>query len=41
MRPVGRLEAGDERYGWVHHMIFVCAGIRRSSAIEVAYYVLE
>ena len=38
MRTAARLETGDERYTWVNHMLFVCSGIRRSSAVEIAYY---
>lgn len=38
MRTAARLETGDDRYRWVNHMIFVCAGIRRASAVEIAYY---
>ena len=38
MRTSARLETGDERYGWVNHMLFVCAGIRRASAVEIAFY---
>ncbi|MEZ5537710.1 MAG: DUF3237 domain-containing protein [Thiolinea sp.] len=41
MRTAARLETGDERYAWVNHMIFVCAGIRRASAVEIAYYAVE
>lgn len=41
MRTAARLETGDARYGWVNHMIFVCAGIRRASAVEIAYYKVE
>ena len=38
MRTTARLETGDERYAWVNHMIFVCAGIRRAATVEIAYY---
>ena len=38
MRTAARLESGDERYSWVNNMLFVCAGIRRASAVEIAYY---
>lgn len=38
MRTAARLESGDERYSWVNHMLFVCAGIRRESAVEIDYY---
>ena len=41
MRTAARLETGDERYTWVNHMLFVCSGIRRSSAVEIAYYALD
>ncbi len=41
MRTAARLETGDDRYGWVNHMLFVCAGIRRASAVEIAYYTVE
>ena len=33
-----RLETGDPRYSWVNHIVFVCAGVRRASAVEIAYY---
>lgn len=38
MRTAARLECGDPRYAWVNHTLFVCAGIRRASAVEIAYY---
>lgn len=38
MRTAARLETGAERYAWVNHTLFVCAGIRRASAVEIAYY---
>jgi len=41
MRTSARLETGDARYAWVNHMLFVCAGIRRASAVEIAYYAVE
>lgn len=41
MRTTARLETGDERYAWVNHMLFVCAGIRRASAVEITYYKVE
>ena len=41
MRTAARLETGDERYAWVNHTVFVCAGIRRAAAVEIAYYVVE
>ncbi len=41
MRTAARLETGDPRYAWVNHTLFVCAGIRRASAVEIAYYAVE
>lgn len=41
MRTVARLETGDPRYAWVNHTLFVCAGIRRASAVDIAYYAVE
>lgn len=38
MRTAARLETGDPHHAWVNHTIFVCAGIRRASAVEIAYY---
>jgi hypothetical protein len=38
MRTAARLETGDPRYSWVNHIVFVCAGVRRASAVEIAYY---
>lgn len=38
MRTAARLEAGDPRYSWVNHTVFVCAGIRHASSVELAYY---
>lgn len=38
MRTTARLESGDPKYDWVNHTIFVCAGIRRASAVEIDYY---
>ena len=38
MRTAARLETGDNHYGWVNHTLFVCSGVRHSSAVEVAYY---
>ncbi len=38
MRTAARLETGDARYAWVNHTLFVCAGVRRASAVEIAYY---
>ena len=40
MRTAARCETGDPRYSWVNHMIFVCSGVRRASAVEIAYYCL-
>jgi hypothetical protein len=41
MRTAARLETGDERYAWVNHTLFICAGIRRASAVEIAYYKVD
>lgn len=41
MRTMARLETGDARYAWVNHMLFICAGIRRASAVEIAYYKVD
>jgi len=41
MRSAARLETGDDRYAWVNHTLFVCAGIRRASAVEIAYYKVD
>ncbi|GGE38347.1 DUF3237 domain-containing protein [Actibacterium pelagium] len=41
MRTAARLETGDPRYDWVNHTIFVSAGIRRASAVEVAFYKVD
>ena len=41
MRTAARLESGDPAYAWVNHQIFVCAGLRRASAVEIAYYAVE
>lgn len=38
MRTAARLETGDERYTWVNHTLFVCAGVRRANAVEIDYY---
>ncbi|WP_372884050.1 DUF3237 domain-containing protein [Shimia sp.] len=38
MRTAARLETGDARYRWVNHMLFLCAGLRRASAVEIDYY---
>lgn len=41
MRTAARLETGDARYSWVNHTLFVCAGIRRVSSVEIAYYKVD
>ncbi len=41
MRTAARLETGDDRYAWVNHQLFVCAGIRKASAVEIAYYKVD
>lgn len=41
MRTSARLETGAAKYAWVNHMLFVCAGIRRAQAVEIAYYRVE
>ncbi|PYG26704.1 DUF3237 domain-containing protein [Pelagimonas varians] len=38
MRTAARLETGSDRYSWVNHTLFVCAGVRRADAVEIAYY---
>ena len=38
MRTAARLETGHPDYDWINHTLFVCAGIRRASAVEIAYY---
>lgn len=38
MRTAARLETGDAGYRWVNHMIFVCAGVRRASSVEITYF---
>jgi len=38
MRTAARLESGAPRYSWVNHILFACAGVRRASAVEIAYY---
>lgn len=38
MRTSARLETGSEKYAWVNHTLFVCAGIRRAAAVEIAFY---
>lgn len=41
MRTAARLETGDDGYAWVNHLLFICAGIRRASAVEIAYYKVD
>ncbi len=41
MRTAARLETGDTRYAWVNHSLFICAGIRRASAVEISYYKVD
>lgn len=41
MRTTARLETGDDRYLWVNQTIFVCAGIRGATEVEIAYYKVE
>lgn len=41
MRTAARLETGDDRYDWVNNTIFVSAGLRRASAVEVAFYKVD
>lgn len=41
MRTAARLETGHPTYEWVNHMVFVCAGLRRASAVEIAYYAVN
>lgn len=41
MRTSARLETGDGRYAWVNHQLFICAGLRRASAVEIAYYKVD
>lgn len=41
MRTAARLETGSERYRWVNHTVFVCAGSRLPSGVEIAYYAVE
>lgn len=38
MRTAARLETGASEYAWVNHTLFVCAGVRRASAVEIDYY---
>ena len=38
MRTAARLETGNPDYAWVNHTLFVCAGVRRASTVEIAYY---
>ena len=41
MRTVARLETGHPGYTGLNHMLFVCAGLRRASAVEIAYYKVQ
>ncbi|MEP4039121.1 DUF3237 domain-containing protein [Pseudophaeobacter sp.] len=41
MRTAARLETGSQCYAWVNHTQFICAGIRRASAVEIAYYKVD
>jgi hypothetical protein len=41
MRTAARLETGDDRYLWVNHTLFICAGIRRANAVEITYYKVD
>ncbi len=41
MRTAARLESGDPDYAWVNHTLFICAGIRKASAVEIAYYKVD
>lgn len=41
MRTSARLETGAAQYAWVNHKLFVCAGIRRAQAVEIAYFEVE
>ncbi len=41
MRTAARLETGDDSYAWVNHRLFVCAGVRKASAVEIAYYKVD
>lgn len=38
MRTSARLETGHDAYAWVNHRLFVCAGVRHPSRIEIAYF---
>lgn len=38
MRTAARLETGHEGYAWVNHTLFLCAGIRHASSVEIAFY---
>ena len=38
MRTAARLETGHPVYAWVNQTLFVCAGVRRASAVGIAYY---
>ena len=41
MRTAARLETGHDAYAWVNHRLFVCAGARRFSRVEIAYYEVQ
>lgn len=41
MRTAARLETGHPDYAWVNHTLFICAGIRTASAVEIAYYKVD
>ncbi|MEL7114587.1 MAG: DUF3237 domain-containing protein [Pseudomonadota bacterium] len=38
MRTAARLETGHPDFAWVNHTLFICAGVRRAAAVEIAYY---
>lgn len=38
MRTAARLETGHDEYAWMNHTLFLCAGRRRPSGVEIAYY---
>ena len=41
MRTAARLETGDNAYAWVNHRLFVCAGVRHPSRVEIAYFEVQ
>ena len=41
MRTAARLETGDNAYAWVNHRLFVCAGVRHPSHVEIAYFEVQ